>query len=256
MTVPMLCNVALFSGGIDSAVAASLTGSDLYLLSVNYQQVMRRELASAAALSAWLGPVEHRTVEMRGFREVSKSARTDESLIEFDRRGLSDGYVPSAYPPGRDFTFISIATAWAETIVLAEPDRYDGAKIIIGTNYTDSLDYPDCQESVYQQFSALLSSSLKMCRVLGKTISVEAPLIGLTKQEVVKLGSERGVPFGSTWSCYQGGEKACGRCDACRIRYFAFSDSGLIDPLAYEITDVNRLEFADPRQSARQAARV
>jgi 7-cyano-7-deazaguanine synthase len=203
---------------------------------------MHKELNSARALALHLSPIAHRTIEILGFSEISRSARTKEELIEFDRiEGLAEGYVPSAYPPGRDFTFLSLAAAWAETLILAKPEAYEGANIVIGTNKTDSLDYPDCQPEVYRIFGDLLRHSLKMCKVLGKSVNVEAPLVALTKQEVVALGHRLGVPLHLTWSCYQGGERACGRCDACRIRYHAFEVSGLHDPIRYEIETISPL---------------
>ena len=138
-----------------------------------------------------------------------------------------------------------MATAWAETLVLADPTRYDVAKVVIGTNYTDSLDYPDCQKHVYEMFTALLNSSLKISKVLGKRIEVDVPLIDLSKQEVVQLGLKLGVDFKLTWSCYSGRDKACGQCDACRIRYFAFKNAGLTDPIDYEVNDIRPLELSD-----------
>src|SRR5437879_6536749 len=113
--------ICLISGGIDSAVAAATTkssdGGSLYVLSVNYGQVMQRELESAGAISRYLRPIAHKVVEILGFSDVSQSARTHESLIERNREGaLASGYVPSAYPPGRDLTFLSLAAAWAETL--------------------------------------------------------------------------------------------------------------------------------------------
>jgi len=186
--------VCLFSGGIDSCLSAVLSKkehSDIFLLSVNYGQVMQKELAAACELAEYIGAKEHRTVQIVGFEEISRSARTHEALIERNRGGaLADGQVPSAYPPGRDFTFLSMAGAWAESVVLSDPEMYDQASIVIGTNRTDGLDYPDCQKRVYELFSNMLTESLKMSKVLGKRISVDTPLITLTKQEVVALGTD------------------------------------------------------------------
>ena len=246
MAVPV--TVSLLSGGVDSSTAATLCrdrGDHLHLLSINYGQVMQREILSAQALAKHLGARDHRLVEIHGFSSISQSARTDESLVHYDRRGaLSEGIVPSAYPPGRDFTFLSMAAAWAETLVLADPGRYNSAKIVIGTNLTDTLDYPDCQKNTYAMFTDMLMSSLKMSQVLGKRIEVETPLIDLTKQEVIALAHRIAVPLELTWSCYSGRQKACGRCDACRIRYFGFKDSGLQDPIEYEIAAVARLDVS------------
>lgn len=231
-----ILSVCLFSGGLDSTTAALFCrrrGDSVYLLTANYGQVMQRELESAREAAKCIGAVAHRFIELRGFKEISKSARTDAQLIECV--GTPEDTVPSAYPPGRDFTFIGLATAWAESLVLADPAAYDEARVVIGTNATDSLDYPDCKEHVYERFSILLQASLKMTQVLGKRICVEAPLMRLTKAAVVTLGLELGVPFDQTWSCYQGGTDACGTCDACRIRYHAFLANGQRDPVAYRV---------------------
>jgi 7-cyano-7-deazaguanine synthase len=197
---------------------------------------MERELDHARRIGRWLQPVAHKVLRMEGFRHLSRSSRTDEELIAYDRPlGEPVGEIPAAYPPGRDASFVLIGSAWVESLMLAKIDEVDSGRIIIGTNRNDAFVFPDCRPEVYRLLNALLEISTKVAAQYGKHILVETPLIDLTKADVVRLGMKLGAPMHLTWSCYEGKEVACGRCDPCRLRLWAFREAGIDDPISYRV---------------------
>jgi 7-cyano-7-deazaguanine synthase len=229
--------ISLLSGGLDSCVAstwAKRQGYELYLLSVNYGQVMRRELDHALRIGRFLEPIEHKVLVMEGFGQMSRSSRTHAELIEYDR-SLDESTVdiPAAYPPGRDASFILIASAWLESLMLEDIEHVESGRIIIGTNKHDATTFPDCRPEVYGLLNELLAVSTKVSVQYGKQMKVETPLIELTKADIVRLGLELNAPLQHTWSCYEGKELACGRCDACKLRLWAFEQAGIPDPIPY-----------------------
>jgi len=230
--------VSLLSGGLDSCVAslwAQREGYELYLLSFNYGQVMRRELAHAKRIAHILRPVEHRVLVMEGFREISRSSRTYAELIEYDRAldESASREIPAAYPPGRDTTFIFTASAWLESMMLEAVDEISSGIILIGTNRNDAEVFPDCRATSYDLLNRYLAISTKVAVQFGRAMRITTPLIERTKAEVVALGVELGAPLAETWSCYEGHALACGRCDPCRLRLWAFEANGLTDPVPY-----------------------
>lgn len=230
--------VCLLSGGLDSAVAATIakrSGYKLYLLSMKYGQRLVKELAFAKRVAAFLEPVEHKVINIDGFKEVSFSPITGQKPVPKDR-DLSEQVktTPLIYPPGRDPFILVLAAAWVESLWLANVDGISEAKVFIGTNAYDSVAYPDCSLEFYNQFNNLLKVSTKMGRDYGKYIEVVAPLIDKSKNDVVRLGLSIGAPLHLTWSCYGGGERACGRCDACKLRLKAFAAAGVSDAVEYE----------------------
>lgn len=235
--------ISLLSGGLDSCVAsawAKQQGYELYLLSVNYGQVMRRELDHARQISSYLKPVEHKLLVIEGFNQISRSSRTDANLIEYDRP-LDDGApvdIPAAYPPGRDSSFILIASAWLESLMLEDPTNVESGAIFIGTNKNDAITYPDCRHEVYELLNRMLEISTKISVQYGKRIAVQTPLIDRTKADVVRLGLEVNAPLHLTWSCYEGKDLACGRCDPCKLRLWAFEQVGMHDPIPYAFSEV------------------
>lgn len=234
--------VSLISGGLDSCVASAWAkeqGYELYLLSINYGQVMRRELDHARGIGAYLEPIEHKLLVMEGFNQISRSSRTDAELIEYDRPfgDISDD-IPAAYPPGRDSSFILIASAWLESLMLENLEHVQSGAVIIGTNKNDAITFPDCRPQVYHLLSQILGISTKVSVQYGKQINVATPLIDLTKDGVVQLGLELKAPLHLTWSCYEGKEVACGRCDPCKLRLWAFAQVGMDDPILYSSAQV------------------
>jgi len=133
--------------------------------------------------------------------------------------------IPSTYVPARNTVFLSLALAYAETL--------DADAIFIGANAVDYSGYPDCRPEYIQAYQKLASLATRK-GVQGKTIRIEAPLLHLTKAEIIKTGLQLKVPFADTWSCYRGGRQACGKCDSCILRLKGFQEAGVKDPLSYE----------------------
>lgn len=233
--------VCLLSGGLDSCTAATLAkqaGDELYFLTINWNQTNAIELKNAKKISKILKPKEHKFVNLKAYNQLSQSALTGHKEIPNDRnlkKNISE--MPVTYPPGRDPTFIFIASSWLESIILnylSEGEKVDSGKVIIGTNKQDSLAYPDCNPKIYELLNQMFSISTKASKENKIPLRVETPLIKLTKKEVLGLGHRIGAPIKYTWSCYKGGNALCGECDPCRIVYFAFKDLGIKNPFAYQ----------------------
>jgi 7-cyano-7-deazaguanine synthase len=131
--------------------------------------------------------------------------------------------IPLTYVPFRNGVFLSIATAIAEAL--------EAKRIFIGVNQVDFSGYPDCRE----EFIKAMQKTIALGTKIGEELKIEAPLLHLSKAEIVKLGLEVGAPFHLTWSCYRGGDKACGRCSSCKLRLKAFAEAGVQDPIPYEL---------------------
>jgi 7-cyano-7-deazaguanine synthase len=218
--------VCLLSGGLDSATTLAVArreGYRCYALSFDYGQRHLAEIQAAARVAASLGAAEHRVVKI-DLRAFGGSALTDD--IAVPKSGLGSG-IPVTYVPARNTIFLSFALAWAE--VLSSSD------IFIGVNAIDYSGYPDCRPEFIEAFESMANLATK-AGVEGRThLKIHAPLIRLSKCEIIQLGAELAVDFGLTHSCYdpdtQG--RACGACDSCRLRRKGFADAGLKDPLIY-----------------------
>jgi 7-cyano-7-deazaguanine synthase len=214
--------VVLVSGGLDSATVLGIAirdGYQCYALSMDYGQRQRIELGRAAEVAASLGASEHKVVkiEIGGF---GGSALTDMSIDVPTKK--SDG-IPVTYVPARNTVFLSVALAWAE--VLGAQD------IFIGANAVDYSGYPDCRPEFIESFQALANVATR-AGVEGKSITVHAPLIQLSKADIIRKGSSIGVDYSLTLSCYDPGDdgRVCGVCDSCRIRSDGFAAAGIEDP--------------------------
>ena len=215
----------LLSGGLDSATAAAIAraeGWSLYALTIRYGQTHAREVAAARSVAAALGIVRHLELEV-DLSAFGGSALTGDGAIPKDRApDASD--IPSTYVPARNTVFLSLALAWAETL---------GAEaIVIGVNAIDYSGYPDCRPEYLEAFERLASLATR-AGVNGARVRILAPLLRLTKGEIIASGLALGVDYGLTHSCYDPGADGCpcGRCDSCRIRAQGFRDAGAIDPL-------------------------
>jgi 7-cyano-7-deazaguanine synthase len=219
--------VCLVSGGLDSCVSAAIAGKKyrLALLHCNYgQRTEGRELQAFNALADYFSvPPELRlAVGLDHFRKIGASSLTDPAR-EVTAAEPGPGEVPSTYVPFRNANLLALAVSWAEAI---------GAKrVFIGAMEEDSSGYPDCREEFIDAFNR----AVELGTGPGSGIRVEAPLIHLTKGEVVRIGLEAGAPLHLTWSCYVSpGPKPCGVCASCRLRARGFQEAGLPDPILEE----------------------
>ncbi len=216
--------VVLVSGGMDSAVTLALArerGFVCHALSVAYGQRHSSELAAAAGIAATLGAVEHKTVAV-DLRSIGGSALTAD--IDVPEQGGSG--IPVTYVPARNTIMLSIALGWAE--VLGAND------IFCGVNAIDYSGYPDCRPEFIEAFEQLANLATRS-GVEGARLSVHAPLIRMSKADIAREGARLGIDFASTVSCYQADEqgRACGHCDACRLRAEGFLAAGIDDPTRY-----------------------
>jgi len=217
--------VVLLSGGLDSYTAAAMARADgyrLYALTVRYGQRHARELAAARAVAAWLGVVRHLEVDV-DLSVFGGSSLTTDAPVPKDRP-LEGGDIPSTYVPARNTVFLALALGWAEAL---------GAEdIFIGVNALDYSGYPDCRPEFLAAFERL--AALATARgVAGGAFHVHAPLLQLSKAEIIRAGIALGLEYGMTHSCYDPDStgRPCGRCDSCRLRAAGFAQAGVADPL-------------------------
>lgn len=218
--------VVLLSGGLDSATCLAIArdmGFDAYALSVAYGQRHAAELSAATRVAAALGAREHRLARVN-LGQFGGSALTDPAIaIPEDEH--SEG-IPVTYVPARNTVMLSIALAWAE--VLAAHD------IFVGVNAVDYSGYPDCRPEFIHAFEAMANLATKAA-IEGQRTRIHAPLISLSKADIIRRGIALGVDYSLTVTCYQADEKgrACGRCEACRLRAAGFAAAGVPDPTPY-----------------------
>jgi 7-cyano-7-deazaguanine synthase len=217
--------VVLVSGGLDSATVLALARRDgfaCHALSVDYGQRHRIELEAARRVVQSLGAVAHKTVSI-DLRAFGGSALTDESIPVPSESAAG---IPVTYVPARNTIFLSLALAWAEVLGCAD--------IFIGANAVDYSGYPDCRPEYLQAYEAMANLATRSA-VEGMHLTVHAPLVCLSKAQIIRAGSDAGVDFAVTVSCYQPDDSgaACGRCDACRLRRNGFRAAGVPDPTRY-----------------------
>ena len=218
--------VVLLSGGLDSATALAIAreeGFECYALSVDYGQRHVAELGAAARLARAAGVIEHRVmrVDLAG---IGGSALTDPTIAVPE--APSSG-IPVTYVPARNTIMLALALAWAE--VLGSRDIY------LGVNVLDSSGYPDCRPEFIAAFQRLATLATK-AGVEGAACRLHAPLIKWSKADIIRTGTRLGVEYAQTVSCYQADDegRACGRCDACRLRRAGFEAAQLPDPTRYQ----------------------
>jgi 7-cyano-7-deazaguanine synthase len=220
--------VILLSGGLDSTTVlyqALVDGFDCYALSFDYQQRHRKELAAAQKIAQMAQVSEHRVVAF-DLRCWGGSALTDSSIeLPIDRDlGQMAEEIPVTYVPARNTIFLSFALAYAEAI--------QASRVYLGVNALDYSGYPDCRPEYLAAMQQVFDLGTKQ-GLDGNGIQIAAPLVNLHKTEIIQLGNRLGVSWADTWSCYDGGELACGVCDSCQLRLAAFAELGLVDPVSY-----------------------
>ncbi|MBC8015174.1 MAG: 7-cyano-7-deazaguanine synthase QueC [Sporomusaceae bacterium] len=220
--------VVLLSGGLDSTVCMAVAhseGYELFPISFNYNQRHDRELQSASSVAAFYKVAKHIVINTN-MDVIGGSALTD-SMLNVPTGDVDRLDIPVTYVPARNLIFLSYALGYAEVT---------GAdKIFIGVNALDYSGYPDCRPEFIQLFQQLANYSTKAGVQDQRQITVETPLLHLTKKDIVLLGNRLHAPLELTTSCYNGGESACGHCDSCLLRLKGFADAGIIDPILYEI---------------------
>ncbi|MBN1006851.1 7-cyano-7-deazaguanine synthase QueC [Amphritea pacifica] len=225
MSTPSNNAVVLLSGGLDSATALAMAverGFNCYVLSFDYGQRSQTELLAAKKITRDLDVKEHRVVRLH-LEDFGGSALTDNSIDVPDHE--EEG-IPVTYVPARNTVFMSLALAWAEVL--------HAQHIFIGVNAVDYSGYPDCRPEYIAAFEQMANLATKT-GVEGERLTIETPLIDLTKAEIIREGVRLGVNYGLTVSCYQADDdgRACGVCDSCRLRAKGFEDAGVADPTRY-----------------------
>jgi 7-cyano-7-deazaguanine synthase len=217
--------IVLLSGGLDSATSLAIAHSQGFItfaLSVHYGQRHVAELEAARRVATALGAYEHRVmgVDLAG---IGGSALTDPGVAIPEVPGSG---IPVTYVPARNTLLLSLALGWAEVVGAAD--------IFVGVNAVDYSGYPDCRPEFIEAFQRLARLATK-AGVEGRGLTIQAPLVNLTKADIIRTGIRLGVDFGMTVSCYQADAqgRACGRCDSCRLRAAGFAAAGVTDPTPY-----------------------
>lgn len=218
--------VVLLSGGLDSATCLAIArsrGFDCHCLSFDYGQRHLAELRAAGRVAAAQGAAEHRVLKL-DLAQFGGSALTD-TRIAVPTAGVQPG-IPVTYVPARNTIMLSFALAWAEVL--------ESRDIFVGVNAVDYSGYPDCRPAYIEAFERMANLATK-AGVEGSALRVHAPLIDLSKSDIIRSGTALGVDYGLTVSCYQADDegRACGVCDSCRLRREGFAGAGLADPTRY-----------------------
>lgn len=223
--------IVLLSGGLDSATTLAIARREGYAcraLSFRYGQRHGREIDAARRVARSLGAVEHRLIDI-DLGALGGSALTDSQIdVPKDRADLGEGgAIPPTYVPARNTIFLSYALAWAEVLGVFD--------IFIGVNSTDYSGYPDCRAEFIAAFEAMANLATAAA-VQGKgRYRIRTPILHMSKAEIIRTGTQLGVDYSLTHSCYdpdpQG--RSCGRCDSCRLRLKGFAEAGLQDPIQY-----------------------
>jgi len=222
--------VVLLSGGLDSTTTLAYAlskGYEVAALTVRYGQRHSRELDSARAVARHYGLKTHVVLDL-DLSFLRTSALTSKD-IDVPRRRSVEGIgdeIPATYVPARNIMMLSLAAGLCET--------EGGEAIFIGANAVDYSGYPDCRPEFFKAFQEVLRVGTKS-GVEGAPIKIETPILGMSKAEIVGLAKGLGAPLQLTWSCYNGGEQACGQCESCLLRLKGFEEAGMTDPITYEV---------------------
>lgn len=217
--------VVLLSGGLDSATAAAIAkaeGFELYAISFSYGQRHSKEIECARRVGESLGAARHVVTEF-DLRVWGGSALTDDLEVPVNRDAAAmPSDIPATYVPARNTIFLSFALGYAEAV---------GADtIVIGVNQLDYSGYPDCRGEYLEAFERMANLATKAAVAEGRRVRIYAPLLDMTKAQIIRRGIGLGVDYSLTWSCYQGLDAPCGRCDSCILRAEGFREAGAADP--------------------------
>ena len=220
--------IVLLSGGLDSSTALAIAhqqGFELHALSFDYGQRHQREVEAAAAIARHYNVLEQKTVYI-DLRAFGGSALTSDIAVPHSRSLEEMAHdIPITYVPARNTIFLSFALAYAEV---------SGANdIFLGINAIDYSGYPDCRPEYLEAYTHMANLATKASIQDGRRMHIHAPLLRMGKADIIRKGTELGVPYEYTWSCYEGAELACGTCDSCLLRLAGFAEAGLKDPVAY-----------------------
>lgn len=218
--------VVLLSGGLDSTTTLAQAIEDdceVTAISFRYGQRHTRELDSAKNVCAHYG-IKHVVIDI-DLSSYRSALTRDDIDVPMDRPGDLAEEIPVTYVPARNIVFLSIAAGLAESI--------DAERIYIGANVVDYSGYPDCRPEFFRAYEEMLAKGTK-AGVEGNPVRICTPILNLSKADIVRLGKKLGAPLQMTWSCYNGGEKACGHCDSCRLRLEGFRQAGYKDEIPYE----------------------
>lgn len=221
--------VVLVSGGLDSATVLAIAlaqGFECYALSFDYHQRHRVELAAARKLALTMGAASHQVMTL-DISWMGGSALTDDAIPVPHHKPSAHNEIPVTYVPARNTIFLSVALGWAEVL--------DADYIYIGINAVDYSGYPDCRPEFLAQYQAAANLGTRR-GVEGYPVVICAPLVELSKKDIILKGTSLGVDYGLTLSCYNPDTegKACGQCDACELRRQGFAQAGVADPTQYQ----------------------
>ncbi|HUN66954.1 MAG TPA: 7-cyano-7-deazaguanine synthase QueC [Bacteroidota bacterium] len=217
--------IVLVSGGMDSCVTAAIAAAECRpaFLHVNYgQRTERRELQAFHDIADAYHVEDRLVVSIEHLKQIGGSSLTDRS-IAVEKADLHRKGIPTSYVPFRNAHMLSIAVSWGEVL--------GAARIYIGAVEEDSSGYPDCREEFYRAFNDAIRAGTKP----ETRLEIQTPIIHLSKASIIRRGLELGAPLALTWSCYQAEDLACGVCDSCALRLRAFQETGIKDPIPYQI---------------------
>lgn len=217
--------VVLLSGGLDSTTTLAMAlndGSEVFPISFRYGQRHDKELRSASEICEHYG-VKHTIIDI-DLSSFQSALTNPDIYVPHDRKGALDAEIPVTYVPARNIVFLSIAAGLCESV---------GAdRIYIGANVVDYSGYPDCRPEFFDSFENMLTKGTK-AGVEGNPIKIMTPILNMSKADIVRTAKKLNVPLHLTWSCYEGNDKACGKCDSCILRLKGFKEAGYEDDIEY-----------------------
>jgi len=223
--------IILLSGGLDSATTLAIarnSGFDCMAMSFRYGQRHEIEIESARKIAASMGVIKHRIIDIAPAAFAGSALTNPDIAVPKNNTGFAKtGKIPITYVPARNTIFLSYALAWAEVLKAAD--------IFIGVNQSDYSGYPDCRAEFITAFENMANLATAAADVGNIKYKIQTPIIQMTKADIIRTGTELGVDFSMTHSCYDPNEKglACGKCDSCSLRLKGFAEAGLTDPIEY-----------------------